>query len=39
MAKKTESITAEQLISHFKTKQYKPIYLLMGEEDYYIDVI
>lgn len=39
MAKKTDSITAEQLIQHFKAKQFKPIYLLMGEEDYYIDLL
>ena len=39
MAKKADNITAEQLIQHFRTNQYKPIYLLMGEEDYYIDVI
>ncbi|MDR1679620.1 MAG: DNA polymerase III subunit delta [Prevotellaceae bacterium] len=36
MAKK-EGITYEQLLSELKSKQYRPVYLLMGEEPYYID--
>ncbi|MBN2347952.1 MAG: DNA polymerase III subunit delta [Bacteroidales bacterium] len=30
-------MTAEQIISDIKAKNYKPVYLLMGEEPYYID--
>lgn len=29
----------EEIINSLKQKQYKPVYLLMGEEPYYIDVI
>ncbi|GHT17057.1 DNA polymerase III subunit delta [Bacteroidia bacterium] len=38
MAKK-EGITYEQIINDLKEKKYKPVYLLMGEESYYIDKI
>lgn len=31
--------TYEQIITDLKNKKYRPIYLLMGEEDYYIDRI
>ncbi len=37
MAKK--EYTYEDIISDIKAKQYKPIYYLMGEEPYYIDLI
>ncbi|MDR1585623.1 MAG: DNA polymerase III subunit delta [Prevotellaceae bacterium] len=37
MAKKT--ITYEQILSDLKQKQYAPVYLLTGEEAYYIDLI
>jgi DNA polymerase III, delta subunit len=37
MAKKEN--TYEDIISDIKAKQYKPIYYLMGEEPYYIDLI
>jgi DNA polymerase-3 subunit delta len=32
-------LTYDQVISSLKKKEYKPIYLLMGEEAYYIDLI
>jgi DNA polymerase-3 subunit delta len=32
-------MTAQQIISDFKKKNYKPIYFLMGEEPYFIDEI
>ncbi len=31
--------TYEQVMRGLKAKEYKPVYLLMGEEDYYIDQI
>lgn len=37
MAKQT--ITAESILSDLKKKVYNPVYLLMGEEPYYIDLI
>lgn len=37
MAKK--EYTYEDIINDIKAKQYKPIYYLMGEEPYYIDLI
>ena len=37
MAKK--ELTYEDIIKDIKAKQYKPIYYLMGEESYYIDLI
>ena len=37
MAKQTT--TAESILGELKNKQYQPIYFLMGEEPYYIDVI
>ena len=32
-------MTFEQIITDLKNKIYKPIYFLMGEEPYYIDII
>jgi len=37
MAKQT--ITAENILTELRKKVYAPVYLLMGEESYYIDVI
>lgn len=34
-----KEITFEQIMRGLKAKAYKPVYLLMGEEDYYIDQI
>lgn len=34
-----QEITYEDIIKDLKAKQYKPIYYLMGEESYYIDLI
>lgn len=39
MAKQQGSITYEQIMGDLGRRQFKPIYLLMGEEDYYIDLI
>ena len=39
MAVKKEGITYEEIIKSISTKEYKPIYYLMGEESYYIDRI
>ena len=33
------AITEKQLLSDLKANQFKPIYLLTGEENYYIDLI
>ena len=33
------SLTDKQLIAELKAGQYKPVYLLTGEENYYIDVV
>ena len=33
------AITEKQLIDELKTGHYKPVYLLTGEENYYIDVV
>lgn len=38
MAKKA-SLTYEQVLTTLKNKEYKPIYLLQGDEAYYIDLI
>ncbi len=38
MAKKS-GLSYDQVISDLKSKQYKPIYLLQGEESYYIDMV
>jgi DNA polymerase-3 subunit delta len=32
-------MTFEQIFSELKNRQYRPIYLLMGEEPYFIDVV
>ena len=37
MAKKTASPTYRELINQIRKGDYVPVYLLMGEEDYYID--
>ncbi|MEG1403866.1 MAG: DNA polymerase III subunit delta, partial [Bacteroides sp.] len=37
MAKK--ELTYDDIFKELKEKQYKPIYYLMGEEAYYIDLI
>lgn len=34
-----QEITYEDIIKELKSKQYRPIYYLMGEESYYIDLI
>ncbi len=39
MAKKSEGVTFEKIISDLKAKVFKPIYFLEGEEPYYIDLI
>ena len=33
------AVTEKQLIDELKTGRYKPVYLLTGEENYYIDVV
>ena len=38
MAKK-ENISYEELLVSFKKREFKPIYFLMGEEPYYIDIL
>lgn len=34
-----QEITCEDILKELRAKQYRPIYYLMGEEPYYIDVI
>ena len=34
-----QEITCEDILKELKAKHYAPIYYLMGEEPYYIDVI
>lgn len=34
-----QEITCEDILKELRAKQYRPIYYLMGEESYYIDVI
>ena len=34
-----QEITHQQILTDIRNKQYKPLYLLMGEEAYYIDLI
>ena len=36
---KQENISYDQILSDLKQKKYAPVYFLMGEEPYYIDVI
>ena len=38
MAKKEQNIHL-QIISDIKKKNFKPVYFLMGDEPYYIDII
>ena len=33
------AVTEKQLIEELKTGQYKPVYLLTGDENYYIDLV
>ncbi len=37
MAKK--ELTCDDILSELKKKQFYPVYYLMGEEPYYIDII
>lgn len=39
MATSDKSISEKQLIADLQALKYKPVYLLTGEEDYYIDVM
>lgn len=39
MAKFDSKIVARQIISEIKKGDYKPVYILMGEEAYYIDLL
>lgn len=39
MADTTKQITEKQLIAELTNKQYHPVYLLTGEENYYIDLM
>ena len=34
-----QEITCDDVLKELRAKQYRPIYYLMGEESYYIDVI
>ena len=34
-----QSVTAQDVLNDLKNKRYSPVYFLMGEEPYYIDVI
>lgn len=36
---KQQSTTAKEILLELKNKRYSPVYLLMGEEPYYIDLI
>ena len=36
---KQDSISHDQILSDLQQKRYAPVYFLMGEEPYYIDVI
>jgi DNA polymerase-3 subunit delta len=36
---KQQGITYDEIIAALKAKQYKPLYFLMGDEPYYIDLI
>ncbi|MBD5357957.1 MAG: DNA polymerase III subunit delta [Bacteroides sp.] len=37
MAKKTSGLSFREVMTDIKKKKFSPVYLLMGEEDYYID--
>lgn len=39
MAKKTNTVSYSEIIHNINRREYAPVYLLMGEEDYYIDRI
>ena len=39
MAEKKSSVTFETIMRDLKAKKYAPIYVLMGDESYYIDRI
>ena len=34
-----QELTCDDILKELKAKQYRPIYYLMGEESYYIDLI
>ena len=34
-----QEITCDDILRELKARQYRPIYYLMGEEPYYIDLI
>ena len=34
-----QELTCDDILKELRAKQYRPIYYLMGEEDYYIDLI
>ena len=39
MAEKKSSVTFETIMRDLKAKKYDPVYVLMGDESYYIDRI
>ena len=39
MAKKASSVTFREVMTAIKKNQFSPVYLLMGDEPYYIDQI
>ena len=39
MAEKKSSVTFETIMRDLKAKKYAPVYVLMGDESYYIDRI
>ena len=34
-----QELTCDDILKELRAKQYRPVYYLMGEEDYYIDLI
>ena len=34
-----QEITCDDILKELRAKQYRPVYYLMGEEPYYIDLI
>ena len=34
-----QELTCDDILKELRAKQYRPIYYLMGEESYYIDLI
>ncbi len=39
MAEKRTALTYENIVKDIKARNFSPVYVLMGEESYYIDVI